>query len=57
MLEQQPAVDGLSAGLVSRALEIAAELAAGNRLARGEIEVFSIACSGLGAQGRAISDA
>jgi hypothetical protein len=57
MLERQVAVDDRSAGLVSRALEIAPEIAAGNRLERGEIEVRAIVCSGLGAQRRDISNA
>jgi hypothetical protein len=57
MLERRVAVDDLSAGLVSRALEIAAEIAAAIRLEGDEIEVHAIACSGLGAPGRDISDA
>jgi thiamine monophosphate kinase len=57
MLERRVAADDLSDGLVSRAREIAAEIGAGNRLERDEIEVHAIACSGLGAQGRDMSDA
>jgi hypothetical protein len=57
MLERRVAVGNSSARLVSRALEIAAEIAAAIRLEGEGIEVHDIACSGLGARGRGISDA